>query len=551
MAHTPRKWLTLLVALCVAAYLITYAVINILGFPLFADADMYTDTLVARLMWEQKTLFPNGWIFGNQFYIASTPVLAALFYGLVSNTNTAMILATCCMGFFLILSFSYCVRSFAKGILPCLIGLLALMAAIFAPDFPRTPCAQLLFLQASYYSCYLITFFVVVGDYARAFQSSQLRLAPWLFSCTLSFAMGMQSLRQTVAMALPIVAYEGFLALRRLVQKQPLFTFPERRTLLRGLSYLAANLLGRLAISLLAPSSSSIYGSTAIAPPVSWLDRLGRIWPCFSSISGLKYCCGPEFSPVLALISIFFAGVVFLAILCQLGSIRKKETPLVVCWSVCLIGLAATALSTVVTQVQLRDIYLFLWYPLVTLSFFVLLEKIPMKGLLIALLCLASTGTLLHGYTFGAEQALQNSPTKFGRAYRLAKDYGYQSYTYLDEQSRSAQALCHWAMEQGYTFVYGSWFDAPSIALHSGGKLTSGHWWIEDPYVPLLQLNLQNIYGPEENAKAIYVFTPGNEETCLNLAQERGIQLTKAAEFGQYSAYTASAPLLHPRDSDH
>lgn len=226
MAHTPRKWLAPLVILCVAAYLTTYAVINVFGFPLFADADMYTDTLVARLMWEQKTLFPNGWIFGNQFYIASTPVLAALFYGLVSNTNTAMILATSCMGLFLILSFSYCVRSFVKGILPCLIGLLALMAAIFAPDFPRTPCAQLFFLQASYYSCYLITFFVVVGDYARAFQSPQLRLAPWLLSCTLSFAMGMQSLRQTVAMALPIVAYEGFLALRRLVQKQPLFTPP-------------------------------------------------------------------------------------------------------------------------------------------------------------------------------------------------------------------------------------------------------------------------------------------------------------------------------------
>ena len=89
---------SLIIILILLAYFAVFAIVNFAGFAYFSTADMYEDTLVARLMWEQKTLFPANYIFGNQYYVIATPVFAALFYGLTGSMNTAMALATtlCC-----------------------------------------------------------------------------------------------------------------------------------------------------------------------------------------------------------------------------------------------------------------------------------------------------------------------------------------------------------------------------------------------------------------------------------------------------------------------
>ena len=64
----------------IAAFLTVFSTINFIGFAWFCTPDMYSDTYVARLMWQEKTLFPESWVFGNQFYVCVTPVLAACFY---------------------------------------------------------------------------------------------------------------------------------------------------------------------------------------------------------------------------------------------------------------------------------------------------------------------------------------------------------------------------------------------------------------------------------------------------------------------------------------
>ena len=92
-----RDWFTVLLGFCIMVCLFVFAYINKKRFAVQCDTDMYADMLLAKKMWEQKTLFPEGWVFGNQYYVVATPVLAALFYGLLGNTNTAMICATECM----------------------------------------------------------------------------------------------------------------------------------------------------------------------------------------------------------------------------------------------------------------------------------------------------------------------------------------------------------------------------------------------------------------------------------------------------------------------
>ena len=47
---------SLIIILVLLAYFAVFAIVNFAGFAYFCNADMYEDTLVARLMWEQKTL---------------------------------------------------------------------------------------------------------------------------------------------------------------------------------------------------------------------------------------------------------------------------------------------------------------------------------------------------------------------------------------------------------------------------------------------------------------------------------------------------------------
>ena len=63
-----------LVICCILAYLGVFALINLHTLDRFCNSDVYADMQVAKRMWEQKTLFPDGWIFGNQFYVIATPV---------------------------------------------------------------------------------------------------------------------------------------------------------------------------------------------------------------------------------------------------------------------------------------------------------------------------------------------------------------------------------------------------------------------------------------------------------------------------------------------
>ncbi len=210
MPNNKRKTeyiLTALIALVILGYLCVYTVIDFHGFARLCTSDMYEDTLVARLMWEQKTLFPANYLFGNQFYIVATPVLSALFYGLTGSMNRAMAWATLVMSAFLLLSMDWMLRAHERRPMVRAAALLTFLASIFGPyTVFREDGQQLFFAMCSFYACYLICFFTVLGDYARARESEALRLPALLLSLFLCFCTGMQSLRQTCVLILPLLA---------------------------------------------------------------------------------------------------------------------------------------------------------------------------------------------------------------------------------------------------------------------------------------------------------------------------------------------------------
>ena len=122
-----------LIALIILAYLALYSFIDFGYFARVSTSDMYEDTLAARLMWEQKSLFPKSYLFGNQFYVVATPVLSALFYGLTGSMNRAMAWATACMSLLLLWSMEWMLRPCVKRLSLRLMALLIFMASVFGP----------------------------------------------------------------------------------------------------------------------------------------------------------------------------------------------------------------------------------------------------------------------------------------------------------------------------------------------------------------------------------------------------------------------------------
>ena len=106
----PERLIVVLTVICIAAHFLLYAYLNFAGLPRYCNSDVFADMQLAKRIWEQKSLFPTGWGFGNQYYVVGTPVLAALFYGMLGSINAAMAIATEVMSVLIMLSFLWLLR---------------------------------------------------------------------------------------------------------------------------------------------------------------------------------------------------------------------------------------------------------------------------------------------------------------------------------------------------------------------------------------------------------------------------------------------------------
>ena len=515
-----KRGLLLLVLACMGVCLLGYGYLNFAGFERYCNADVYADTQVAKRMWEQKTLFPEGWQFGNQFYVAATPVLAALMYGLTGSINTAMILATEIMTLLILLSFLWLLRALTEDPLLQLTACLVLLVSNVAPYGPYSVNAMLFYTQASFYACYLITLFVVFGDYIRVYTKQTSNGIVWLLGLALSFAMGMQSLRQTVVMVLPILCCELFMTARRALLHKKAWN---RDTLLRSISYALANGAGIVTIKLLNPPNTSIYGQLEAAPMESLLQRLEPVVAALCEITSLNYVqegvCTRNMTILILGMILLVAAVAILWLL----RIHREENGLELCWLLLAVGIMGVLLSTVVLNITLRGIYLFMWFPLVACSAILLMKKWPevLKTGLILVIC----GAGLIGFR---------------------DSYGLYMQLLTQPNAPQAAQICQWAMDQGYRYVYGDYWGAtPGIAVYSDGAIEAGCWHTPETVYYVEMVNTpQDIYEDEDNEKAIYVFASEDEEAGLLAAREAGITLTKEAEFGDCRVYTASAQLM-------
>ncbi len=517
-----ERALSLIIILVLLAYFAVFAIVNFAGFAYFCNADMYEDTLIARLMWEQKTLFPANYIFGNQYYVIATPVFAALFYGLTGSMNTAMALATTLMSLLIVLSLGWMIKPYIKSRSTRLAMLLALAAAVYVPRILEADEGQLFFVMASYYACYLITFFFLAGDYLRARTDASLRPAALAVSLVLAFCTGMQSLRQTCVSILPILAVEFISALRCLIAREKLWPKGQRMPLYRALGYTAANIGGVLLMKLLNVPNMSIYSDTSMLDGTGITGKLRHFITALRTVSGLE--CVRNNGGFFVLMFVFFTALLIAAAVILIRRAKTAPEGIGEYWWLSVVSLLAVIAASFCTTVKLRAIYLFIYYPLLALSAAIVLERVAPKlrrALLIAL-CVLSAANIYFSYGDDLRGALSG-------------------------EKPTAEQICDYAVENGYELLYGNIaYLTPSAAAYSDGKLTAGCWEDNVIFHAIPYLNTRDVYRRTDYSRALFVFCYGELDAAYTEAAGSGAVLTEVERVGDYVLCTSSQQLMYP-----
>lgn len=513
-----------LMAAVLLLYLCTFLCINFVGFAEFATPDVYADTLYAIEAAEDGSIFPDGWTFGNQYYVIGTPVLAALLLPLCGSPNLAMVLATTVMGGLVLISLDRMLAPFA-----CrrqrLAAALAMVGGMLVPHAVTANEGQLFFLLASYYACYLITLFVTLGDWLRALAEPRPRLrGGTLLALGLLFAAGMHSLRQIAVLVLPLAA----LALGRMVL---LLLRGRRGEAMRGMLhaalYAAANLGGVLFIAALDIPRTGMFADTVLRR-AGWGEAAAVNGRILAKLTGFYYAFTEPAGWLYFLCAALFCGLLILSLVRSVGRVRaagRLDDPFFLLQAFFLIGLLGLfALNFFFEMTYFRTIYCFTWYAFAAVSaaslFTPSISSRPRRLLagLLASGCLCSWA--------------------LGCAPDLGRCFAPQSPPVYDE-------MADWLAASDYRYLYGDWWLVTLVALRTDGACRAAAYH-DGIFRVLPYINPQDCYGEAENACAVYLFTAGELPHALLKAAAQGAALREVAAFGDraYIFCVSDRPLM-------
>lgn len=487
--------------------------------PEYYDGDIYNDINYAKEAWKAKSLFPKDWIFGNQTYVVATPVLAALFYGITGNGFTAMAIASCIMTVLTLLTYDWMTRTLfsynerTAGFL-FMIGFLLLKAHVATSQ----QGIQAFFTMASYYACYLINAFIVYGCYVRIrqgkFTGKHIVLA--VIGAALSFGTGMQSLRQTAVMALPLVACEVLLII--------IYSAKDKRfaisysTLFSAIVFIA-NIAGLVAMRFIEINQNSIYGTTAFVS--SFKDFFRKLFLNMESVA-LTFGLDALELRMRLVASIPFLLIILIGfILCVKDYIKNKcnEQGRFVLVMLLTLGCVSVFAAGVLTDVVNRALYYFMIYPLLAVCVSYIIVKFEKKrDVLFAVVAVFAAGMIIFR-TAGAVEEIKAGKDKNSTAHQIA----------------------NYMLDNGYDTIYsvfglsGVMDGAENVVVASGDKIHLVQFKNVDsskPMKPVEYLCVKDGYKQWDNSKSLYLLRDHELPKVKKIAEKYDVTMTEKARFG-------------------
>ena len=487
-----------LVICCV--YLLVILFINFSKNPEFYCTDMYSDMCYAAEAWAHKCIFPEGWVFGNQLYVVATPVLAAAIYGIVPDHCVAMGAATVLMGLGVLFSFNWMMKPLFPKRQDRVLGIVTFLTMVLFFGNPvRSPNSwQLYFTMCSYYACYAIAAFLAFGCYVRSFSQWSWNLVVMLIlTCSLSFGTGMQSLRQTAVMVLPLLIIQILHMLRRAIHREKVL---DRSLLVTGLITIF-NLAGVVSAKIINMNQVEIFGNIGI---VDFQEIPSHIMPPISKIVLLMLPVGDFLA-----ISILLIGVLVVVYTVYVLKQNKNENA-VICFMLLTISIAGIFAVDVFLTMEVREIYYFLLHPMMALTIAALFangKSILRYGIVVLLIILFAFNCV-----FRLLPVVQQENTR--------NDY---------------EEVAHYLEDNGISTVYSLWNHGEKIGISSDWKIQAGFWAeLETPFEGVAYLCDPAVFDvpPSECA---YLFIGAKE---VSIAKEKaGEKLTFAKYFPERDIY--------------
>ena len=494
--------------------------VNLSCNPEYYDGDIYNDINYAKEAWKAKSIFPKDWIFGNQTYVVATPVLAALLYGIIGNGFTAMAIASCIMTVLIVLTYDWMTRTLFSynermaGFL-FLIGVLLLKAHVATSQ----QGIQAFFTMASYYACYLINAFIVYGCYIRLrkgeFSGKHIVMA--VIGIALSFGTGMQSLRQTAVMALPLVACEILMIVIYSIRDKK---FAISSSTLFSAIVFASNIAGLIAMKFIEINQNSIYGTTALVKSLKeFLEKV------FFNVEYVVLTFGLdslELRVRLGVSTVFLLIILVGFILCVKDFFKNKcadqgRFALVMLLT---LGCVSVFAAGVLTDVVNRALYYFMIYPLFAVCVSYIIVKYPKKRKAFFSIIAVFAAGMIAFRAVGAVVEIKKGK---------------------DEKS-TAHQIANYMLDNGYDTIYsvfglsGIMDGAENIIVASGDKIHLVQYKRVDrsrPMKPVEYLCVKDGYKQWDNKKSLYLLREWELPKVRELAEKYGVEMTKQAQFGE------------------
>ena len=526
-----EKLFSIILTLLLFAFLGLVFYINLSCNPEYYDGDIYNDINFAKEAWKAKSLFPANWVFGNQTYVVATPVLAALLYGMIGNAVIAMAIASCIMTVLTVMTYEWMTRTLfsynerTAGFL-FLIGFLLLKAHVATSQ----QGLQAFFTMASYYSCYLITAFIVFGCYVRIRQKKfcKKHIPLLVIGAALSFGTGMQSLRQTAVMALPLVACEILMIIIDSA-KEKKFTVSSSSAY--AVFICLFNIAGLIAMKFIEINQHTIIGSTELS--LSLPAMLKKI------MYNIEYVALAFGLDALTLYQKLAASVPFLLIILAAvlfcvkdyikGDIRDRE--IFTLFALLILGCLGVFAAGVLTGVANRALYYFMVYPLFAVCISYLIIKCGRKsGVLLSVISVLTAAMLV---------------------FRTAECVG-EIKKGKDENS-TAHQIADYMLENGYDTVFSVFGlsrvidGAENVIIASGDKLHIVQYKRADgrfALKPVEYLCVKDDYKNRDNAKSLYLLREYELDKVGEFAEKYGVTMTLKARFGEVYLYSLSENLV-------
>lgn len=512
--------LSVILTILLLAFLGLVFYVNLSCNPEYYDGDIYNDINYAKEAWKAKSIFPKDWIFGNQTYVVATPVLAALFYGIIGNGFTAMAIASCIMTVLIVLTYDWMTRTLFSynermaGFL-FLIGVLLLKAHVATSQ----QGIQAFFTMASYYACYLINAFIVYGCYIRLRKGefSGRHIAMSVIGIALSFGTGMQSLRQTAVMALPLVACEILMIIIYSIRDKK---FAISSSTLFSAIVFVSNIAGLIAMKFIEINQNSIYGTTAFVKSLKEFLEKG-----FFNVEYVVLTFGLdslELRVRLVVSTVFLLIILIGFILCVKDFFKNKcidqgRFALVMLLT---LGCVSVFAAGVLTDVVNRALYYFMIYPLLAVCVSYIIVKYPGKRKAFFSIIAVFVAGMIAFRTVGAVGEIKNGK---------------------DENS-TAHQIANYMLDNGYDTIYsvfglsGIMDGAENIIVASGDKIHLVQYKRVDrskPMKPVEYLCVKDGYKQWDNEKSLYLLREWELPKVRELAEKYGVEMTKQAQFGE------------------